>query len=1308
MGPRWRHEYVAVRRLLLCVAALVMLYIEVRGSIATKQALLGVCAPAQLSNVYTSPLVVPFLASLVDGTASLRALAPGAQLSLVYVDAGTNGSLVTSLESCSDYRPSDAMYNRSFVAPLLWNLLGTWHAVDLSDVAVVIDCQYTGRAINDTTALKLHLVDPTATNVTTVFLQTMLLSRPTKFMTEASGLVNVLTAPVAGVVAGDAPAAEYLHLLGIEFPFVLMPFERIELHNPREPMWAATVLSTGEQVVVTGTDGVYRESPQMQGNYDYYNWALPTDPRRFAEEIAYWAAPCSVDCYAWVRCLLGMGVTFNLGSNILVAVCIVVHLWLTRREVWIPDLYPSIQRRIQLRALLLLGATISNNCWHVFEYCLQMGNAREGINQGFVLEDMVRSDGLTYLLSLAVTLTDVLETRLGLDVLVAIYVVCLSFRLQLVEALHWGLEATNVYLAANYVECIVAEPRNPMSLWAYHANLSVPTFVLTTELAWFIVAVAAVVAYAVAAKASQSAALPRGKPYRIILSSRFESLRARSARVLAGGAEVYSPAKPREAHDTASDTAFERRTRRSLVSIHGVVAPFEAYVVHDGVITATPSAIWLLGYVILNEHFVLEIRDYAKVAVNLLLRTRVFRVYCFRIHHRHNVDSRKESLPLEELHWRDLNAYVHARRLLSCVAAAFVLYVELTGSIATRRVMHGVSESARASAIYKSVLIAPFVAQIVHNRSRYPASHQSFWYLDESAPGVLSVRNDSCLAPTPSDAMYEPPFLVPLLRNLFGDGTAASAYDVVVDCQYDGRLVQDTTALKFHLLDPARTNVTTVVLQTMTMERRLKHSTGACGVASVATTSVDAMTVSSSGELRSSEAIVHTLLVGLEFPYVLSPFLRLYGADMSTPSGRWTGTLPTNEPVTVFGTVGVYRGSMSVQANYGVYNWALSEDPIEDLTTLHYFEAPMSIDCYAWVRWLLGLGVSLNLCLNMVVAILIVCNIWHHQHQLWIPDLYPSVQRRIQLRALLLLGATIYNDCWHVFEYCLQMGSARERWHSGFVLDDMVRSDGLTYLLSLAVTLADVLETRLGLDVLVAIYVMCLNCRLQLLQTCGWCLAETNAFLAANYVLDIVPNPMGAMSLWAAHENFGTPPCLLVTELTWFLVAAIVATAYALCSKAFDAFGGGPRAWSRTLLAPRTASWLSGQVAPCPPPARGPATGTYWRRRLETVGGALADVELLTETFGVVAPFGEAAPQAFVSPSGIWLLGYLVLKEQLVIEIADYPRLLVNLALDRRFFRVYGYSIRDGSHTSSDKTLLDHDDVTLYDLVACVSLRPLQ
>ncbi|KDO28689.1 hypothetical protein SPRG_06543 [Saprolegnia parasitica CBS 223.65] len=629
----WREVYVGARRLSCCAAACLLLYIEISGSLATNASLVGVAGDSSVSAVYTSPLIALFLKQ------------PPVQVlpTFAYLNSTDGGRTIRVFEdNCHCDIPS-TMYSHAYLTRLLSHLLGehrSWHApFDAATTSVVVDCHYDGIRWNDTTALKVYLVDKLSYVVSTIILQTLNVRRSAKHIDTVCGF--------ATIHVGDS----YHHLLRLEFPFNVGPFDEVKVNAPALAAWDVTVLRTGEALLAYGTSGVFRETPKTQGNYFYYNWSTPVDGDAFLTYTEYLEVPFSVDCYAWGRCLLGLGVSVLLILHMLVSSVIAFNLYKQDGTLWIPDLYPAIQWRIQLRAVLLLLATVANHGWHVLEYCLKHGNARLRLDDGFVLDAMVRSDGATYLLAIAVGLADLLHLRVGLDVLLSIYMVCLIHREALVHVCAACVSASDAFLSRNYVASIVSEPGAAMSLWTYHANDETPVALLLTELMWFLVALLLVVVYMLCVKAWSTRQRRRVQ------------------------AEVFADVAPRR-RPALKDTSllrhqswrqrtltenFEQSDVQLLSLTYGIIAPFPDDPTHDGFLS--PSGVWLLGHLILCDRYLVCVRDYPWLWLNVLCRRNVGRVYCFRIHRNGHTSANLELLPFHAVVARDLVTRLSLRHL---------------------------------------------------------------------------------------------------------------------------------------------------------------------------------------------------------------------------------------------------------------------------------------------------------------------------------------------------------------------------------------------------------------------------------------------------------------------------------------------------------------------------------------------------------------------------------------------------------------------------------------------------------------------
>ncbi|OQR95773.1 hypothetical protein ACHHYP_00042, partial [Achlya hypogyna] len=219
----------------------------------------------------------------------------------------------------------------------------------------------------------------------------------------------------------------------------------------------------------------------------------------------------------------------------------------------------------------------------------------------------------------------------------------------------------------------------------------------------------------------------------------------------------------------------------------------------------------------------------------------------------------------------------------------------------------------------------------------------------------------------------------------------------------------------------------------------------------------------------------------------------------------------------------------------------------------------ISKDSYAWVRMLLGMGISINLALNGCVALLVSARLYAVHGALWVPDVFPSVQFRVQLRALLCVLVLVITDWWHLFEYALCTADVREGWTNTFVLADIVRSDALMVFLGLAISLAQLLRIRLRLEVLVAIYLVCYYCSDVIINRMGIALERSNAYVKANYLANILLAHVDGMDLWTIHENTETNYTLLATQMTWWVLACAIGIAYAVVEKVSNMYDAKTR-----------------------------------------------------------------------------------------------------------------------------------------------------
>ncbi|KAF0691810.1 Aste57867_17024 [Aphanomyces stellatus] len=647
-------------RLLSAAAALVVMYIEFTGSAATRRLLVGVSTPLLPSNAYDSLYLPLYLSTLVASQESIKAMDASFRRPFVaYLDMNdTTNTLAFQPSACNQAgrSPADPIYDIDYARPLLDNILANFPAFDWpsNDTTIVVDCSFFGRTIGDTTTAKLYLLNETT--LTTLVVQTIAVSRPTQQRVMAAGLAMFTTTPLSTLVVDDAcvvtatEAATYAAAVGFGFPYEWAPFVPITLEATVPTVsteWMATMISTGERISFAGTMGIYRIAPSSQANYDYYIWDMPQDPLAFVAHIQYANAHVLKDVHGWFRCFLGLGIGFNIALHMAVALMVMGrHAVVTRQYIPFPNVYAAIQKRATARVVLLVADCVLHDWWYPFQYALNQGNVRTGLLVGTLpLVEMPRADGLMLCLALTYLAAAAARVRVELFVVVAIYLVAFSYRIELVARYGVALDATNLYLEANFLENVQPGNGTGMDIWTCHVNTTTNFTLLWTEFTWLVLATAATLGYVVLVKLYRCQrwlgtvkvtpadlatlkALPEawtvpmaGKRQSNGNGGRHWSIRSR----LYDGVTIF---------DT-ENTHVERSVGRVAADMVGFVTWSVDYcdppTKRMTTIRVSPCGLWLLGYVVVHDRFLVGINDHLFLLLNVLFHVDYFRIYGFHL-----------------------------------------------------------------------------------------------------------------------------------------------------------------------------------------------------------------------------------------------------------------------------------------------------------------------------------------------------------------------------------------------------------------------------------------------------------------------------------------------------------------------------------------------------------------------------------------------------------------------------------------------------------------------------------------------------
>ncbi|KAF0694770.1 Aste57867_14368 [Aphanomyces stellatus] len=676
-------------RAFACLAAIYIIYSEFEGSLATKRMLMGVSSAHTLSNTYGSPLAVPFLSALLANTtvvhAAIDTLAQlqGANTSnstVVYIDGDPPSVSFNAM--CSQSSTADFLYDPTVLLPLLGHILAPTSLLQNAPL-VFVDCFYDGRILNDTTTLKVVLVDPAFTTITTLLVQTLTISRCSPRVPQWPRHIYNHT---AGFVHPRCPCLSWSpmhvrrHVHDDNWARISIRSQRfrarqhvthanfkwsMSLTPTSSGAWPAHIVSTGEDITLMATEGIYRSAPDVQGSYDLYWWNLSLDPVAFMAETTYMTIFHIKDNWGFFRCFLGLGIAFNLLMTGLVSLVVMFNLYRHNRVLWLPDLYPTIQRRAALRVILLVADCVANRWWYPFQYAFNEAKMRAGYGGGMFLHEMVRADGLMVCLAITQATAAALRVRVRVHVTVFLFFLCFYWHDELLDCTNFFGAATSEYATASYMAQIITDCSipNTMNVWAWIQVDETNFTLMVHEYAWLFVAIGVNVGFVLVEKlAARGVDRANTATRRQVTAAPQQRFSVMFPNSIAMGNRHWSKRSTLFEPHTAADvdaTCVERSVGMIASHIYGFVATtphyaflpaahfaFVATAPHCALVAASRvrvsrpsmttttqvlsrSGVWLLGYVIVADKYLVAINDVPLVVLNVLCRRNLFGVYAF-------------------------------------------------------------------------------------------------------------------------------------------------------------------------------------------------------------------------------------------------------------------------------------------------------------------------------------------------------------------------------------------------------------------------------------------------------------------------------------------------------------------------------------------------------------------------------------------------------------------------------------------------------------------------------------------------------
>ncbi|KAF0700004.1 Aste57867_9484 [Aphanomyces stellatus] len=221
----------------------------------------------------------------------------------------------------------------------------------------------------------------------------------------------------------------------------------------------------------------------------------------------------------------------------------------------------------------------------------------------------------------------------------------------------------------------------------------------------------------------------------------------------------------------------------------------------------------------------------------------------------------------------------------------------------------------------------------------------------------------------------------------------------------------------------------------------------------------------------------------------------------------------------------------------------MSGNPIRDFTVDLYSSLGHTKDAFAWIQGLVIMTLGIRIGFTIVVALNISFVSFVEGRGLWLPDVFPTIKRHIQVRSVLLLLAICADQFWAVQEWVLTKTLVRYNLLPMFVLGNGIRSDFLVLFLIWTDAIASLLQVGITPVIPVLTYVLCFthSDKLVLGLTSADMEARVQAYQNAFYIRNLISFSPTSMNLWTRFQlTPSDPPTWLVArELSWFFAPCI-------------------------------------------------------------------------------------------------------------------------------------------------------------------------
>ncbi|KAH7460435.1 hypothetical protein PRIC1_006890 [Phytophthora ramorum] len=639
------------RRLGGVVSVCIYVYVSMAAAWWAIQILYGAHNPTETLRVFPSSVIEGYMGNgLVRDSPLVRDVLGGDTSPRDYA-LFLESSTKTSTEGCSDLPHFDsAIYNHSYLSNgylgMVANTQYNFTVLDRLDlVLVVIDCSFSQLKAGDPSEVRVYNLMRSHDDPTDLYLMTMSLSvqeyELRDLTKEGPALLGMLTLVQD---MQDTNVKQY-YMVALTYPYQRLPdFEPYEVVGvtdesflslssiPRDP-----VTEPVKRLLTARKRGFFNGDSQcnvrtMYSSLDRVNATTALTRWEWVGEAV------TLDSWAWVHCIhffFGLQMVHSL-----VVLFLVTYQKIRSGKVWLGDPFAAMSTAtLVIRGILVLLSWTVDSFWSINEFAMSRAALTAGSSPVLVHKELMHADLFAVYFCLVSFLSSVFRERIDPSFATLLFEVVHQNRQKIIRLSSAVVNEVTTYSEAQYnigiakVTPVLAE-MSPLRLWS--------SFQFPEKNARFI------------------AASFTPMIFLMVTITFFAILRK--------GYRCFRPDKIRQRSSVSTDTSaneraalaqrgivtnFEISTGAMLQTRFGLISDYNNYVFFKGMKFASADGVYCSGYVIVNEKYLVGMKDLLTIAMIKLVRARFTNVYVYEVHGHTVKDTARLVYPTTFL-WSDL------------------------------------------------------------------------------------------------------------------------------------------------------------------------------------------------------------------------------------------------------------------------------------------------------------------------------------------------------------------------------------------------------------------------------------------------------------------------------------------------------------------------------------------------------------------------------------------------------------------------------------------------------------------------------